>query len=431
MYRKVLEQLIKWKNNEFRKPLIIYGARQIGKTYTMLEFGKTEYDNVAYFNFENNSELVSIFERDLNPARIIAELSILKGISIYTGKTLIIFDEIQACEKAITFLKYINEEANNYHIIAAGSLLGLALNRGHYSFPVGKVNIINMYPMTFDEFLIALGEEKLKRLIEKSAEASKPISDAIHNKALELYRTYLVVGGYPEAIARFIQKHDFNHVRAVQGNIANAYIADMAKYSTSSETLKAIAAYNSLPSQLAKENSKFMYSVIGSSARAKDYENAISWLINAGVAIKCNKITEGKMPLKIFEDALSFKMYYSDVGLLSMKVSVPTDNIVHNLNISDKMRGMLAENYVAQELHAKGIEAFYWVSDNQAEIDFVIQINELVIPVEVKSADNVRAKSLGIYRSKYETEYAIRISAKNFGFDKGIKSLPLYALFTL
>ena len=200
MYRKVLEQLIKWKNNEFRKPLIIYGARQIGKTYTMLEFGKTEYDNVAYFNFENNSELVSIFERDLNPARIIAELSILKGISIYTGKTLIIFDEIQACEKAITFLKYINEEANNYHIIAAGSLLGLALNRGHYSFPVGKVNIINMYPMTFDEFLIALGEEKLKRLIEKSAEASKPISDAIHNKALELYRTYLVVGGYPEAI---------------------------------------------------------------------------------------------------------------------------------------------------------------------------------------------------------------------------------------
>lgn len=431
MYRKVFTQLKEWKENEYRKPLIIYGARQIGKTYAMLEFGKTEYSNTAYFNFENNSGLSGIFEKDLDPERIIAELEIFKGTGIYPEKTLIIFDEIQVCERALTFLKYVNETANSYHIISAGSLLGLAVNRESYSFPVGKTDIINMYPMTFDEFLIASGEEKLKNLIEKAASDMSPVSDAIHSKALDLYHTYLVVGGYPEAVMRYIQKKDFNHVRSVQGNIADAYIADMAKYSTPSDTVKAIAAYNSLPSQLAKENSKFMYSLIGSSARAKDYENALSWLTDAGVTIKCTKISEGNMPLKIYEDALSFKLYYSDVGLLSMKTSVPAANILHNLNISDKMRGILAENYVAQELHAKGIPAYYWASDNQAEVDFVIQTDETVVPVEVKSADNVRARSLAVFQKKYNPVFSVRISARNFGFENQIKSIPLYALFTL
>lgn len=431
MYRKVFEQLKNWKNSSVRKPLIIHGARQIGKTYSMLEFGQTEYDNVAYFNLESNADLVSIFEKDLNPERIITELAILKGISITPGRTLIIFDEIQACEKSLTFLKYVNEDANEYHVIAAGSLLGLALNRGSFSFPVGKVDTINMYPMTFEEFLIALEEEELKNTIYKAANDATPLSDAMHNKALNLYRVYLSVGGYPEVVVRYIEKKDFDHVRAVQGNISDAYIADMAKYSTPTDMVKAIAAYNSLPSQLAKENSKFMYSVIGSNARAKDYENALSWLISAGVVIKCNKVLEGNMPLKIYEDILSFKMYYSDVGLLSMKVGVPANNVIHNLQISDKMRGMLAENYVAQELCAKGIIPYYWVSDNQAEVDFVIQIGDSVIPIEVKSADNVRAKSLGIFRSKYTPEYSIRVSTKNFGFENGIKSIPLYALFAL
>lgn len=431
MYRKVFEQLKKWKNSDVRKPLIIYGARQIGKTYSMLEFGKAEYDNVAYFNLENNSDLVSIFEKDLNPERIIAELAILKGVSITPGRTLIILDEIQACEKALTFLKYINEDANEYHVVAAGSLLGLALNRGSFSFPVGKVDTINMYPMTFEEFLIALGEEKLRDMIAEAVKDAALLSDVIHNKAVELYRIYLSVGGYPEAVVRYIEKKDFDYVRAVQGNISDAYIADMAKYSTPVDMVKAIAAYNSLPSQLAKENSKFMYSVIGSSARAKDYESALSWLISAGVVIKCNKVSEGNMPLKIYEDILSFKMYYSDVGLLSMKAGVLANNVIHNLQISDKMRGMLAENYVAQELYAKGITPYYWVSDNQAEVDFVIQIESSVIPIEVKSADNVRARSLGIYRNKYSPEYSIRASTKNFGFENGIKSIPLYALFSL
>lgn len=431
MYRKVYEQLKKWKKSNARKPLIIYGARQIGKTYSMLEFGQEEYDNVAYFNLENNSDLVCIFDKDLNPERIIAELSILKSVSIIPERTLIIFDEIQACEKALTFLKYINEDANEYHIIAAGSLLGLALNRGNYSFPVGKVDTINMYPMTFEEFLIALGEEELKNVIIKAAKDTIPLSETMHNKALELYRTYLAVGGYPEAVVRYIEKRDFDYVRAVQCNISDAYIADMAKYSTPADMVKAIAAYNSLPSQLAKENSKFMYSVIGSSARAKDYESAISWLISAGVVIKCNKVTEGNMPLKIYEDILSFKMYYSDVGLLAMKSGVPAENIIHNLKLSDKMRGILAENYVAQELYAKGIMPYYWVSTNQAEVDFVIQTGDSVIPIEVKSADNVRARSLGIYRNKYTPEYSVRVSAKNFGFENGIKSIPLYALFAI
>lgn len=431
MYRKVFEQLKNWKQSDVRKPLIIYGARQIGKTYSMLEFGQAEYDNVAYFNLENNSDLVSIFEKDLNPERIFAELAILKSVSIIPERTLIILDEIQACERALTFLKYVNEEANEYHVVAAGSLLGLAPNRGNFSFPVGKVDTLNMYPMTFDEFLIAAGEEKLVDIITKAVNDVAPLSDALHDKALELYRTYLVVGGYPEGVSRYIEKRDFDHVRAIQGNIADAYIADMAKYSTPTDMVKAIAAYNSLPSQLAKDNSKFMYSVIGSSARAKDYESALGWLISAGVVIKCNKVLEGNMPLKIYEDALSFKMYYSDVGLLSMKAGVPAKNIIHNLQISDKMRGMLAENYVAQELWAKGITPYYWASDNQAEVDFVIQIRDLVIPLEVKSADNVRARSLGIYKNKFAPEYSVRVSARNIGFENGIKSIPLYALFAL
>lgn len=431
MYRQIFEQLKNWKMNDSRKPLIIYGARQIGKTYSMLEFGRSEYDNVAYYNFENNADLVSVFEKDLNPSRIMSELSILKSVSILPERTLIIFDEIQACEKALTFLKYLNEDANEYHLIAAGSLLGLALNRGQYSFPVGKVDILNMYPMTFEEFLMALDENELHRMIVEAAKDFFPLSEAAHHRALELYRIYLSVGGYPEAVARYIEKRDFDHVRAVQGNIADAYISDMTKYSTPSDTIKAIAAYNSLPSQLAKENSKFMYSVIGSSARAKDYESALQWLVASGVVIKCNKVTEGNMPLKLYEDTLSFKLYYSDVGLLSMKVGLPSAHIVHDLQVSDKMRGILAENYVAQELYAKGISPYYWVSDNQAEVDFVIQTKGQVVPVEVKSAEHVRAKSLGIYRGRYHPEYSVRVSTKNFGFENGIQSVPLYALFTL
>ena len=417
--------------SDTRKPLIIYGARQIGKTYSMLEFGRSEYDNVAYYNFENNADLVSIFEKDLNPSRIISELSILKCVSILPERTLVIFDEIQACEKALTFLKYVNEDANEYHLIAAGSLLGLALNRGHYSFPVGKVDILNMYPMTFEEFLIALDEHELRNMIIEAAKDFSPFSEAVHHRALELYRIYLSVGGYPEVVVRYIEKRDFDHVRAVQGNIADAYISDMAKYATPADTVKAIASYNSLPSQLAKENSKFMYSVIGSSARAKDYESALQWLSAAGVVIKCNKVTEGNMPLKLYEDILSFKLYYSDVGLLSMKVGIPAEHIVHDLQVSDKMRGILAENYVAQELYAKGIAPYYWVSDNQAEVDFVIQTKECVVPIEVKSADHVRAKSLGIYRGKYHPKVSVRVTTKNFGFENGIQSVPLYALFTV
>jgi len=431
MYRKIMEQLKKWKISTSRKPLIMYGARQIGKTYSLLEFGQSEYDNVAYYNFENSSEIISVFEKDLNPERIINELSILKSITIIPEKTLIIFDEIQGCEKALTFLKYMNETANEYHIIAAGSLLGLALNRGNFSFPVGKVDTINMHPMTFEEFIIALGETALRDIIMDVSKDFSPLTEAIHTKALNLYYTYLAVGGYPEAVVRYIEKKDFNFVRAVQGNIADAYISDMAKYSTPSDTVKSISAYNSLPAQLAKENSKFMYSVIGSNARAKDYESALQWLIAAGVVIKCNKVTEGNLPLKIYEDALSFKMYYSDVGLLSMKSELPAENIVHNLKISDKMRGILAENYVAEELSAKGIIPYYWASTNKAEVNFVIQAGGNIIPIEVKSADKVRSKSLKIYNDKYKPEFSFRFSTKNFGFENGIKSVPLYGVFTV
>ena len=431
MYRKIYRDMKEWKDSDNRKPLLINGARQIGKTYAMLEFGKMEYDSVAYFNFENQDDLADVFQRNLDPERILAELAIIKGVSIIPGKTLIIFDEIQACERALTFLKYLNESANEYHLMAAGSLLGLALNRGHYSYPVGKVEILNMFPMTFEEFLLANGEDGLLQMITEHVSVFSPLSESLHNRALELYRAYLFVGGYPEAVLKYLGKKSSDHVRSVQGNIADAYLADMAKYSTPSDTIKAMAAYNSLPSQLAKENSKFMYSVIGSSARAKDYERALQWLSAAGVVIKCNRVSEGKYPIKLYEDALSFKLYYSDVGLLSMKMGLPADNIFHNLRISDKMRGILAENYVAQELWAKGITPCYWTSDNQAEVDFVIQLQDKVIPMEVKSSDNVRARSLGIYRDKYAPEYAVRVSAKNIGYESGIKSIPLYAVFMI
>lgn len=429
MRRNVTERMLAWKESPHRKPLIVRGARQTGKTYSMIEFGKAEYATTAYINFESNAEYATVFDRDLDPHRVFAELSILKGVSIVPGATLVIFDEIQACEKALTFLKYLNEEANEYHVMAAGSLLGLAMNRERYSFPVGKVDMLAMHPLSFGEFLTAMEEDALRDEIVQAAEAMSPLPQAMHEKALGLYRLYLSVGGYPEAVAMYAQTRDSDHVSAVQNAIADAYIADMAKYSTPSDTTKAIAAYNSLPAQLARENAKFMYSLIGSSARAKDYENALQWLQAAGVVIKCTKVTGGEAPLAVCEDPLSFKLYYSDVGLLSAKTGLPMDNIIHGMRVSTRMRGMLAENYVAQELVANGVEPHYWTLGGQAEVDFVIQTAGRVIPIEVKSAENVRARSLGMFRGKYRPETSVRMSTKNFGRENGILSIPLYAAF--
>ena len=431
MRRNVTDALRSWKESPFRKPLLIYGARQIGKTYSILEFGNTEYANVLYCNFEDNAELAAIFEQNLNPERIIRSLSAMFSVQITRANTLIFFDEIQACERALTSLKYFNESANDYHIIAAGSLLGLAVNRGHYSFPVGKVDILNMYPMNFLEFLHATGNSLLIERINECFCDFSPLEQPLHTRAIELYRTYLTVGGYPDVVNRFVQTGDFNMVRAAQSTISNAYVADMTKYASPTDTIKSIAVYNSIYSQLAKETTKFQYSVVDKKARSKSYEMALEWLKAAHVVLPSVKITEGKLPINLYEDQSTFKVYYSDVGLFTMKSNIPPEKITQNLDLSDRARGALAECYVASELTSKGIALHYWESANSAEVDFVLQNDDGVIPIEVKSAENVRSKSLKTYMDRYRPPYAIRLSGRNFGYENDIKSIPLYALFCL
>ena len=423
MKRLIEEKLFEWKNSLNRKALLIYGARQIGKTYSMLEFGKEHYANVVYCNFENTMDLHTIFERNIDPERIISALSAMYNTEISKGNTLIIFDEIQACERALTSLKYFQEQANDYHIVAAGSLLGLSINRSSYSFPVGKVDMLTMYPLTFEEFLLATGNKRLISLIKEAYNNFSPF--ALHEKAMDLYRTYLIVGGYPAAVQKYIDTGDFNVVRAEQGSLSNAYIADMAKYSTPSEMIKSIEVYNSLLSQLSKENTKFQYSIIGSKARAKDYETSLAWLKSANVVLYCQRVSEGEHPLSLYEDHTSFKAYYSDVGLLTMRMSIAPNVILEPYNLSDKMRGMMAESFVAEQLVANGFSLHYWTSGNSAEIDFVIQKDGYTIPLEVKSSDNVKAKSLQTYIKKYSPKCSIRISSKNFGNENGIISKNL------
>ncbi len=432
MERLIMNSLLKWKESTDRKPLLLKGARQVGKTFVLLEFGKKYYDNVVYLHFEGNTETLNkIFAPDLNPKRIIEELSAYSRQSIFPGKTLIIFDEIQACEQALTSLKYFCEEAPEYHIVAAGSLLGLAINRGKFSFPVGKVDMLTMYPLSFEEFLLATENNALIGKIKEAYNGSTPLADVYHNLALELYRKYLVIGGYPAAVKTYLETDNFDAVRSIQADISDSYIADMTKYATPNETIRSIAIFNTLPSQLAKENTKFQYAVIKSNARANDYELSLQWLKAASVVLENIKVTDGKLPLSVYEQLDAFKIYYSDVGLLCFKSGTLPQDILVNSIMSDRARGLLAENYVAEQLVAQGYRLNYWESNGKAELDFIIRQSDSVVPVEVKSADNVRARSLKTFVDKYAPAYSIRLSVKNFGFENGIKSIPLYAIFCL
>lgn len=432
MERLIMNNLVKWKESNDRKPLLLKGARQVGKTFVLLEFGKKYYDNVVYLHFEGNTETLNkIFAPDLNPKRIIEELSAYSRQSIFPHKTLIIFDEIQACEQALTSLKYFCEEAPEYHIVAAGSLLGLAINRGKFSFPVGKVDMLTMYPLSFEEFLLAMGNDNLIGKIKDAYNDFTPLADVYHNLALELYRKYLVIGGYPAAVKTYLETDNFDAVRSVQADISDSYIADMTKYATPNETIRSIAIFNTLPSQLAKENTKFQYAVIKSNARANDYELSLQWLKAASVVLENIKVTEGKLPLSVYEQLDAFKIYYSDVGLLCFKSGTLPQDILVNSVMSDRARGVLAENYVAEQLVGQGYRLNYWESNGKAELDFIVRQNDSVVPIEVKSADNVRARSLKIFVDKYAPAYSIRLSTKNFGFENGIKSIPLYAIFCL
>ncbi|MGI6154158.1 MAG: ATP-binding protein [Christensenellaceae bacterium] len=430
MERKILKQIKQWKQRPDRMPLILNGARQVGKTYAALMFGKQEYKNTAYFSMEDSQDVTRIFEQDFNIDRIISELAAQSRQTILKEDTLIILDEIQASERALLSLKYFCENAPKYHIIAAGSLLGVALNREKYSFPVGKVDMMTLYPLDFEEFLWATENRELASLIQKAYDAFSEFS--LHNTTMDLYRQYLATGGMPRAVSEFIEKQDYNFVASVLQTINDTYIADMAKYATPNETTKIMAVFNSIPSQLAKENRKFQYKVIKSGARASAYEVAIDWLRASGVIIKCTKVKEGIMPIKASEDMDSFKIYLTDTGLLSLKLGIPANAILTNTIPSDATRGALAENYVASALTMAGYKPHYWESDGKAEIDFVVQDKQGdVIPVEVKSADNVKSKSLNVFMNKYDAVYAIRVSQKNFGFENKIISIPLYAVWCL
>lgn len=430
MERKIVKILEEWKNKADRMPLIIYGARQVGKTYTALSFGKSHYMNTVYFNMEDSEEVTAIFDRDLDPDRIVRELSAKSGQTIFKGDTLIIFDEIQACERALTSLKYFCEKEPEYHIIAAGSLLGVALNRERYSFPVGKVEMLTLYPLDFEEFMWAIGEQRLCTLIHESFDNFSPLS--LHETAMDIYKTYLVVGGMPKAVEEFVTKKDFNFVVAAQKSLNDAYIADMAKYASPQETTKIMAAWASVPAQLAKDNHKFQYKVIKSGARAYEYETPLDWLKAAGMINKCIKVTEGKMPLGAYADNSLFKVYMMDTGLLCSKFDIAASVVTNSPSSFDGFKGALAENYIMQALVTNGFTPYYWESQGKAELDFLFQDRKgNIIPLEAKSSTNVKAKSLMKYIETYKPPYAIRVSAKNFGYENGIKSIPLYALFCM
>ena len=430
MERKMSKKLLEWKNDTEKTPLILYGARQVGKTYTILSFGKENYKNVAYINFEDNTEISKIFEQDLEVERIIKELSVKLGITILEEDTLIFFDEIQACERALTSLKYFAESNTKYHVVAAGSLLGIAINRQKYSFPVGKVKMLTLYPLDFEEFLWALDKKDLANMIRQAFSEDKEFS--LHSLANEYYRLYLAIGGMPRAILEYKEKQDMDFVTAILKDINNSYIADMAKYATSTETTKIMAVYNIISAQLAKENKKFQYKLIKSGARAYEYETAINWLNASGIINQCTKINEGKLPLSAFIEPESFKIYMGDVGLLCNKFGIPTNIvIVENDNMND-FKGALAENYVCNSLVQCGLKPYYWESNGKAEVDFVVQDKEgNIIPIEVKSSIHTRSKSLNVFKSLYKIPYSIRISTKNFGFENDIKCIPLYSVFCL
>ena len=435
MKRLITQELIKWKANKSRMPLLLHGARQVGKTHIIREFGNTHYKNTAYVNLETDPIASTWFDDNIDPKRIIMLLEAhIKG-RIIPEETLIIFDEVQSCERALTSLKYFNENAPEYHIIAAGSLLGVAIKREKYSFPVGNVDSKTLYPFTFEEFLWALNEDILADEIKTAYEATAPLHAALHKKASDLYRIYLIVGGMPASILEHINTGSLVTVSGVQNRIINDYIADMAKYASDSEAVRIRAAYNSVPAQLAKENRKFQYKVIQRGGSSTFFGEAIDWLETARVVNKCHNLTTLEVPLEVYKDFTNFKLYMSDTGLLTMTSRTPQEIILNLDETANRFLGAIAENYVAQHFSARGKSLLYWRSDSksggQAEIDFVLQEGTSAIPVEVKAGERVASRSLNVFVKKYNPPYSIRISGKNFGFENGIKSIPLYAAFCI
>lgn len=431
MYRKIMDFLEAWKDSEYRKPLILQGARQVGKTYSILEFGRVHYENVAYFNFETSPRLSETFAENISPDYLIPILSHISGQTIVKEKTLIVFDEVQLCERALTSLKYFCEDAPAYHIIVAGSLLGVAVNRTKFSFPVGKVDMKTLYPMDMEEFMVAMGEKALVEQIKKCFAADTPLPPALHDAAMRRYREYLVVGGMPECVRLFAQTKDYILIRHVQDTILASYLNDMSKYNHLNEIKKTRLAYDNITVQLSKKNTRFQYKLIKKGGRASEFENAIEWLCLSGIVSQVYKVEQIKKPLENYRDIDAFKIYVSDMGLLCAKKDLAANDILYMVEDIDDFKGGMAENYVNTQLTSNGYRTYYWTSERGAEIDFVIQRDGKLIPIEVKSADNTRAKSLKVYMETYKPDYAIKLSAKNFGFEDGKKTVPLYAAFCI
>ena len=423
MYRKIMQKLIEWKNDKDRKPLILRGARQVGKTYIIKQFGKENYEGVAYFNFDHDTELYNMFNNTKDPVRILEQLAFVYGKAIVPGKTLIVFDEIQECPNALNSLKYFEEEANEYHIISAGSLLGIRLS--HTSFPVGKVDFLDMYPMTFTEFLEADGYKNLVDYMN-SIKKIENIPDVFFDRLSEKLKAYFIIGGMPEAVSSWIKNKDMEKVNKIQGGILKAYESDFSKHTTNVEANRISIIWNSIASQISKDNKKFLYQAAKNGARAREYEGAVNWLKDANIVNKIYNVTKPNMPLVSYEDLSSFKMYLLDVGLLRKRTDLDSKVIIEGNRLFQEFKGALTENYVLQTLVATGFNPYYYTFDNSYEIDFMLQYKNEIIPIEVKSGESINNTSLKTYNEIYRPKTRVRFSMKNLNRDDNLINIPLF-----
>lgn len=430
MERDFYKKLLSWKSSPLRKPLVLRGARQVGKTYILTEFAKREYPDYIYVNFEENPLFATLFEENLDPDRLINLLEIHFKRKINPATTFIIFDEIQECSKALASLKYFCEKRNDFHIAAAGSLLGVKLTQG---FPVGQVNFLDLAPLSFFEFLNAIGELPLQEMLN-SMDALKPIPELFHKKLISILKFYFIVGGMPEAVSVYLKTNSLEKVREVQKSILDAYVLDFAKHAPKNDVMKIMSIWDSIPNQLAKENKKFIFSAISKSARARDFETSLQWLQSAGLIIRTNRISAPKLPLDAYSDKQAFKVFLLDIGLLGALSKLDPSTILESDQLFQEFKGSLTENYVAVELYDKHFEQlYYWTSEGLAEVDFVIALDRKIYPLEVKAGVSTKKKSLLIYRDKYlkdePASVAIsRTTLMNFAIDGGLVNYPLYAV---
>ena len=426
MYRIAIEKLKRWKESKNRKPLIIAGARQVGKTWLMKEFGKLYYSDTVYINFDSNSTMKELFDSDLNVERIILGLELYTGKKIDFNNTLLIFDEIQEVPKALSSLKYFCENAPEYHIVCAGSLLGIALHQGT-SFPVGKVDFLKLYPLSFKEFLIATGNERFADLLDKQ---DYQMITSFKQKYIDALKTYYFVGGMPEVVQNFVLNKDYNEVRSIQKRIFLAYEQDFSKHAPNEIVPKIRMLWNNIPSQLVKENKKFIYGLVREGARAKDYETGIMWLSDCGLVHKVSRINAPNNPLKVYEDLKSFKLFVVDIGLLSCMVGLHQQVLLEKNDLFVEFKGALTEQYVCQQLKTiEDLGIYYYTNDRgSCEIDFIIDTGKQIIPVEVKAEINLKAKSLKTYQEKFTPKLSIRTAMTDFKKEETLINLPLYSI---